>query len=353
MARSKKEGKKIQMMEKKQIKYRPRRLAGALCAALLTAWVCAVPAWAAGEYLIPGGRTVGIQLETPGALVVGLAKEEGGSPAGAAGVQPGDLIVALDGQEILSAEDFSDAATLMDGSEIIVTVRRADDTLDIPVSPVETDAGWRLGVWLRDSISGIGTLTFIDPETGLYGALGHPINDMDTGVLMPLGSGAIMDAEVVGVRRGVSGIPGELCGSFAFEGSCGSILSNTPCGIFGFVDEFDPGEALPVASEEEIHTGEATILSNVQGTEVASYTIDIRQVWRGDTRTLCFTVTDPQLLELTGGVVQGMSGSPIIQDGKLIGAVTHVLVNDPTRGYGISIGQMLAAAENLSLEDAA
>lgn len=335
-------------MEEKQTKNRKIRRAAVLCAAILAAWMCTGPAWAAERTLIPVGRTVGIQLETPGALVVGLATENGGSPAGAAGIRPGDMITALSGQAVHSAEDFMTATAHLDGSAVTVTVLREETYLDIDVSPVRTDAGWKLGVWLRDSISGIGTVTFIDPETGLYGALGHPINDIDTGVLMPLGSGMIMEAEVVGVRKGMCGVPGELCGSFAFGDGCGNILGNTTCGIFGFMDEFDPAEALPAAAESEIHTGEATILSNVEGTEVKSFAIEIDQVWRGDVRTLCFTVTDPELLSLTGGVVQGMSGSPIVQDGRLIGAVTHVLVNDPARGYGISIGQMLTAAEGIT-----
>ena len=310
----------------------------------LAAWFCCSSAFAAGESLIPVGRTVGIELRTPGALVVGLTDSGGKSPAGEAGVRAGDLITALDGKPVGSSAEFMEAASMLRSDTVELTVQRGDQTLSFQVKPMQTDEGRKIGVWLRDSISGIGTVTFVDPETGFYGALGHPINDMDTGALMPLGSGIVSDAEIVGVRRGRSGAPGELYGRFNFENSCGSILSNTVCGIFGTLEGYREGEALPVADTSEVHTGKATILSNVQGCEVAAYEIEIEQVWQGDVRNLCFSVKDEALLALTGGIVQGMSGSPIIQDGKLVGAVTHVLVNDPTRGYGIFIENMLEAA---------
>ena len=333
-------------MERKH-KMRATHRLSAVCAVFLAAWLCCGSVFAAGRALIPVGRTVGIQLHTPGALVVGLTADTGKSPAGEAGVRAGDLITALDGRPIGSSAEFMEAAAMLCGDAVELTVQRGEQTLRFRVSPMQTAEGWRLGVWLRDSISGIGTVTFIDPETGFYGALGHPINDMDTGVLLPLGSGAVTDAEIVGIRRGQCGVPGELYGRFDFAGSCGSILSNTTCGIFGYLEGYCEGDALPVADESEIHTGEATILSNVQGQDVAAYAIEIEQVWRGDVRSLCFRVKDEALLNLTGGIVQGMSGSPILQDGKLIGAVTHVLVNDPTRGYGVSVAQMLSAGSAL------
>lgn len=331
-------------MERKTTKTIKHRLR-AVSALLLAAWLCCVPALAAGEALIPVGRTVGIQMHTPGALVVGLTAEAGGSPAGEAGIRKGDLITALNGKPVGSAAEFMEAAAGLDSDTVQVSVLRGDEQLTFDVHPMQTAEGKKLGVWLRSSISGIGTVTFLDPETGFYGALGHPINDADTGMQMPFGSGDVMDAEIIGVRKGQCGIPGELYGNFDAENCCGSILSNTTCGIFGYLEGYDTGEALPVAAEEEIHPGAATILSNVQGSEVSRYSIEIEQVWRGDVRTLCFRVKDEALLQLTGGIVQGMSGSPIIQDGKLIGAVTHVLVNDPTRGYGVSIHRMLDTAD--------
>ena len=329
-----------------------RRRTGA-AALLLAAWLCCIPVRAQALSLVPVGRPVGIRLTTPGALVVGLTKTQFDSPAAAAGLRAGDLITSVQGKPVGSAADFLAAAAEFDGSEVLLTAERGGKTLSFRVRPQKMPDGWALGVWLRDSISGIGTVTFYDPETGYFGALGHPINDVDTGVLLPVGSGEITDAEVVGIRKGQCGTPGELCGSPDAEAVCGSVLHNTPCGIFGYLHIDGAGEALPVADESEIRTGSACILSNVQGREVAAYAIEIEQVHHGGTRTLCFRVTDETLLDLTGGIVQGMSGSPILQDGRLIGAVTHVLVNDPTRGYGISIGQMLEAGREIPQSKAA
>lgn len=329
------------------------RLTAAVCAALLSACLCCAPVSAAELSLVPVGRTVGIRLQTPGALVVALTKTEGACPAEAAGIRAGDLIIAMQGQTIDSAAAFMEAAAALDGSPVRITVEREGAEKDFTVTPAPLGGGWMIGVWLRDSISGIGTVTFLDPETGFYGALGHPINDVDTGVCLPVGEGKVMPAEVTGVCRGQSGAPGELSGSFDFESCCGSILVNSPCGIFGYLENFDAGEAVPVASDEEIHAGKASILSNVEGSSVGEYGIEIEQVFHGSRRTLCFRVTDETLLALTGGIVQGMSGSPIMQDGKLIGAVTHVLVSDPSRGYGVSMEQMLSAADALAENQAA
>ena len=208
---------------------------------------------------------------------------------------------------------------------------------------------YQLGVWLRDSMAGIGTLTFADPETGLFGTLGHGINDVDTAVLMPLQSGSIMPASVPDVKRGASGQPGELHGQFDLTQDLGTLYANTSQGIFGQLKQAETVaglEPVPVASREQVKTGKATILSNIRGDEVEEFEVEITHVYDQDegARSLMLQVTDPDLLEATGGIVQGMSGSPILQDGKLVGAVTHVLVNDPTRGYGIFIENMLDAA---------
>ena len=315
----------------------------ALAAALLALLLCASPAWALERALVPLGQTVGIELHTPGALVVGLAAD--GSPAGRAGVRAGDLITALDGSPVRSAEDFTEALAGTSAQTVSLTLERGGKTLCVAVAPADTPEGKKLGLWLRSGISGIGTVTFVDPETGFFGALGHPVSDTETGQPLPLGSGCVTDAEIVAVRRGVGGLPGELCGSFDASLPRGTVLKNTECGVFGYLSGETAGEALPVAAEDEIVPGAAQILCNVRGSETEAYDIRIDQVRRGDARTLCFTVTDPALLERTGGIVQGMSGSPILQGGKLVGAVTHVLVADPTRGYGVSLERMLAIGQ--------
>jgi stage IV sporulation protein B len=198
-------------------------------------------------------------------------------------------------------------------------------------------------------MAGIGTMTFYDPESGMFAALGHGINDVDTSMLMPMDSGGIMSATVSDVKKGTSGQPGELHGQFDMTRDMGSLYANTERGVFGRLTDggvYGAGEEMEVARPEEVKVGPATILSNVQGDEVKEYRIKITHVDRNskDTRNLMIQVVDPELMNRTGGIVQGMSGSPILQNGKLVGAVTHVLVNDPTRGYGIFIETMLDAA---------
>ena len=223
-----------------------------------------------------------------------------------------------------------------------MTVDRQGSIRQFNVQPaLGSDGCWKLGLWLRDGVSGVGTLTFYDPESGIYGALGHSISDADTGAVLPLGEGSIYDAEIVGIVPGEAGTPGELDGDTDEAAFLGDIRLNCGCGIFGAAD-FE-GEPLETG---EIKTGKATICCTVSGDTVSEYEIEIKKVYEtSDFTTVMLTVTDPELLAQTGGIVQGMSGSPIIQGGKLVGAVTHVFVNDPTSGYGISIQDMLSMAE--------
>ncbi|MGN1002726.1 MAG: SpoIVB peptidase [Oscillospiraceae bacterium] len=329
-----------------------RKLAAWALAAMMCLSLSANAFALEAEALVPMGSTVGIQLRTEGILIVGLGQVETESgvcsPASDAGLQPGDRIVKLGKTEIKTAADFLSAVAELDGSAVTLTALRDGKEMTFQVTPARAaGGGWQLGLWLRDGVSGIGTLTFYDPVSGVYGALGHGINDTDTGLLLPAAEGVITHASVVDVIRGCEGKPGELCGTFDKEEILGSISSNTGCGIFGvYEDGGGCGQAIPVAEESEVRLGAATILANVSGDEVEEYSVEISRIYRdsGDNRFLMLTVTDPRLLETTGGIVQGMSGSPILQDGKLIGAVTHVLISDPTRGYGISIQDMLDAA---------
>lgn len=317
---------------------------------LLALAVLAAPALAEGtRELVPVGRTVGIEASTDGLLVVSLSEVETAegkvSPAAEGGIQPGDMIVRLGNCEVSTSEDFAKAAACLDGSPVAVQLMRGEQLIQYTVTPALSveDNCWRLGLWLRDGIAGIGTVTFYDPATGLFGALGHSINDADTGVLLPLGEGFITTATVSDVLRGEKGRAGELHGAFDTGSRLGCVTQNTPSGIFGTTDCGFAGTAVPVAADEEIENGPATILANVEGSEVREYSVEISRAQSGG--RLLVTVTDPALLAATGGIVQGMSGSPILQNGKLCGAVTHVLISDPTRGYGITISSMLSAAE--------
>ena len=200
-------------------------------------------------------------------------------------------------------------------------------------------------------MAGIGTMTFCDPETGTFGALGHGINDVDTAKLMPMQSGSILYSEVTDVQKGVKGTPGELHGAFQTDRDLGVLWSNTCSGVFGQISDetmTDGMEPVPVAERSQVQVGPAVILSNVAGDQVEEYEVEITRIFpekEGDTRNLMLKVTDARLLDTTGGIVHGMSGSPILQNGRLVGAVTHVLVNDPTQGYGILAEHMLEQAE--------
>ena len=327
------------------------RSTAAFCAALLlfgSSALAAEDGSTAPRTLIPVGHTVGIKMYAHGVLVVDLP--EGTTPARQCGLKKGDVILQCGGTAVTSTEQFQ--AMLQDscGTAVELEVRRSGDRRTVSVTPEETaDGGYAIGAWIRDSMAGIGTVTYYDPETGNFGALGHGINDVDTRQLMPFASGEILPSSVKAVKRGESGSAGQLKGDFDLTSSLGILYANTECGVFGRADGPllpEMGEALPVASAEEICTGPAVIRCNVEGDRVADYAVEIVRLFDdpGDPRDLLLKVTDPQLLTLTGGIVQGMSGSPIIQDGRIVGAVTHVLVNDPTRGYGIFIENMLDAA---------
>ena len=308
-----------------------------------------------GRKLVPLGRAVGIKLFSDGVMVVGLSElhkgEEKVSPGKSSGLKTGDVITHVNGREVDTVEEVQ--AILRQEGEQPLTLRasRKGKVVQLSAQAVETAQGcYQLGVWLRDSMAGIGTITYYDPNTGVFAALGHGINDVDTAMLMPMESGSIMPASVDEVKKGISGEPGELHGRFELLRDIGVLYANTPMGVFGRTKDLKLPEGaqwMEVASPEEVKTGRAVIRSNVEGETVQEFEIQITRVndREDGTKSMMIQVTDPKLLELTGGIVQGMSGSPIIQDGKLVGAVTHVLVNDPTRGYGIFIENMLDAAE--------
>lgn len=305
--------------------------------------------------VIPLGQAVGIKLFAQGVLVVGLSDvttDQGlASPAKACGLQKGDIITHINDTKVSSIEEVQTILQDLEGEEMNVRVLRDEKDRAFSTHAVQcsADGSYKLGAWIRDSMAGIGTLTFVDPNTGLFGTLGHGINDVDTSVLMKLQSGAITPASVAGVVKGMDGRPGELKGCFSSKQDLGTLFANTEQGVFGTLTNPNTfsGQPIPVAQPEEIHTGPATILSNVEGTTVEEYQVEILKLHpnASDTRDLMLKVTDSRLLEKTGGIVQGMSGSPILQDGKLVGAVTHVLIDHADQGYGIFATHMLETAQ--------
>ena len=334
-------------------------LALTLAALLWTAW----PARAArsvagvGDQVYPLGRAVGIKLFSDGVMVVGLSEVDtpsgSSAPAKNCGLREGDIITHINSEEVDTIEEVQSILQDLEGETMSIRARRDGEELQVTAQAVQcaSDGSYKLGAWIRDSMAGIGTLTFYDPESGVFGALGHAISDVDTAQLMPLQSGSILYATVQDVRKGQAGAPGELHGAFEASRDLGDLYCNSASGIFGTVEDEtfigDLGQALPVAEASEVRTGPAVILSNVEGDNVEEYDVEILQIVSNsaDGRDLVISVTDPDLIAATGGIVQGMSGSPILQNGKFVGAVTHVLLSDPTKGYGILMETMLKAGE--------
>lgn len=304
-------------------------------------------------YAVPCGMPVGIYLKSQGVMVIGTGKvtDENGSEAEPAyGIlQSGDYIEAINGKPLSDKEALITNLNRMGESEALLRVRRAGKELELSVDTVKTEDGSRkLGAWVRDDTQGIGTMTYLKPD-GSFGALGHGISDGDTGRVVEIENGALYETEILGIEKGSAGNPGVMAGVIYYgPGSrLGSVAQNTDCGIFGTAGQaFCDGvkqQAVEVGHRQDVKRGKAWIRSYVSG-EACDYEIEIQRVDYSPTRenkSLVFQVTDERLLRLTGGIVQGMSGSPILQNGKLVGAVTHVFVQDSTRGYGIFVEDML------------
>ena len=312
--------------------------------------IFAMCAWQGfAQVVVPGGQSIGVALRTGGVVVIGAAVVGSSpSPARLAGLRSGDVIVSIDGVQPFTAGDVT---VLLHEGECRVTYQRNGVTQDVLVTPVKSEGAFRLGAWVRDSAAGIGTLTFYDPETGRYGALGHPVTDADTAIVLPVEDGTIYENTIVGIEKGKNGIPGEILGQF-YDGSVlGDIDVNSEVGIFGYAAVPPEGSLYPEGLETvpagSVRTGSASILTTVDEKGMREFDCEILRIDRSReaaTRSFTVRITDEELLSITGGIVQGMSGSPIIQDGKLVGAVTHVLVNQPDTGYGIFIDNMLDVA---------
>ena len=299
----------------------------------------------AARLLVPVGRVIGLQLQND-TVTVAAYDDVFGEAARSAGLKIGDEIVDINGCDVSCAEDVRSVLNKDGQLPVNLTVRRGNKLTTLTLTPRQTENGPRIGVYLRQGISGIGTVTFYDPEAGLFGTLGHGVSDA-SGSLLQMTRGSAYEAGVVSVKKGKPGEPGQLKGCAEGSGVYGDLFRNAPQGVFGTTRYGWEGTAVPTAAYGEIQTGPARIRCQVTGGTVQEYSVEILKIYpetRTDGRNLLLKVTDPDLLQATGGIVQGMSGRPIIQDGKLVGAVTHVLVNDPTRGYGIFIENMLEAA---------
>ena len=301
------------------------------------------------QYVVVSGDVFGIRLYSDGILVVGTnyvkTKDGSENPAQLAGLKVGDVIKAINGRRVTRNSDFSTAVNASGGNEIELLVSRNNEDRVIKFFPVLSaeDNKYNAGLWVRDSTAGIGTLTYFDRDSLNFAGLGHGICDVDTGELMPLLGGDTVYAEVIGSYKGTKEETGELCGAFSDE-ILGPLTENTEFGIFGSISGDQVcGTLMPVATKDEVKTGKAKIISTVDENGPKEYEIEITKIYRNSDSSKCMaiTVTDKKLIEKTGGIIQGMSGSPIIQDGMLVGAVTHVLVHDPLRGYGIFAEKMV------------
>ncbi len=293
-----------------------------------------------------GGVPFGLTMYTGGVIVVNV-REEDDSPAYAAGIRENDLILSADGEEVSSNEQLKEIVSESGGEDIELSVIRGKSPISVTITPEQDEDGdYSVGMWVRDSTAGLGTVTYFDESTHSFGALGHGICDRDTGMLMPLGSGQVVKAEIESISKAKKGIAGGLNGIMT-DDEIGELTVNSAFGVYGRYTSTPEGEEYPCAYDSEIRTGKATVYTTLDDSGIGEYEVEIENLNLNDKsgQNMVLRVTDEELLEKTGGIIQGMSGSPIVQDGRLIGAVTHVFVNSPEKGYAITIGNMLSCYE--------
>lgn len=301
------------------------------------------------EYIIPGGETVGIEVNSKGVLVVGFYKVDNAYIGRDAGFTVGDKILKVDAKEVNNIEEMVQAIEANSTKQVVFTIDRGTTSKQITLNLTQDEAGvYKTGLYVKDQITGIGTLTYIDPGTKKFGALGHEIMEKTTAQKFEIKDGTIFNANVTGITKSERNKAGEKNATYKKSEVYGTIEDNEISGIFGnYTTVLKDAEKLKVALPDEVHTGKATIRTVVEGEKIEEYTIEILKLDDSNkTKNILFEINDNKLLEKTGGVVQGMSGSPIIQDEKIVGAVTHVIVNDSTKGYGIFITTMLKEGEN-------
>ena len=300
--------------------------------------------------VVPMGNAIGMKLYTAGVLVVGMSEIEGKKPYENSGIKEGDRIIQINQNQIDNTDDLMKAVNRSDGNNISIKYVRDEKTITTSIKPVKNSSNeYKIGLWVRDAAAGVGTLTFYEPSSGMFAALGHGIMDIDTAELIKIANGELVTTNILSINKGTKGNPGEIRGTIEAGHTIGSISKNTKFGVFGtinktpFLNTSNINE-MQVALREEIKIGKAQIICELENGKKEYYDIEIQRIFinnNKDNKSMLIKVTDKKLLEKTGGIIQGMSGAPIIQNGKFVGAITHVLVNDPSIGYGVFADIML------------
>ena len=306
----------------------------------------------AKRYVLLGGEAFGIRMFSEGVIVIKVEEKLSGSnepsPAFKAGIKEKDIIKSADGEKIYTNEQLSSIFSQSSQKEINLCIERDSKIINLSLRPtVDSDNNVRAGMWIKDSAAGIGTVTYYDSENSAFAALGHGIYETESEVLIPLSYGEIVQTQITDTEKSQNGKVGSLSGYFTDE-TIGEAEKNTEFGIFGKTQKEIRSEYIEIGTESEVNTGEAQIYCTVDGYNKKAYDIKIKRINLSNDKDMIIEITDPELLEITGGIVQGMSGSPIVQNGKLVGAVTHVLVNDVSTGYGVFIENMMSYSDNLS-----
>lgn len=311
--------------------------------------------------VIPVGNIAGVKLYTSGVLVVGMSEIEGNDskkykPYENTGIKEGDTIIKIDDKQISTTEDLIKTVNMSNGQDIKVKFIHQEETKECSMTPVKTNKSeYKLGLWVRDSAAGVGTVTFYEPTSKTFGALGHGITDIDTNELINISSGEFITTRILNITKGEVGEPGKIQGTVENQQNIGTISKNSRFGIYGKVNNLaslniDKSKELEVALRDEIKTGKATILCSLDNQTPKEYEIEIQKIYKEnnyDNKSMQIKVTDQRLIDKTGGIIQGMSGAPILQNGKFIGAVTHVLVNNPKEGYAVFGDIMLKQSKNV------
>lgn len=299
--------------------------------------------------VIPSGELIGVKMYTSGVLVVGMSEIEGKDekmykPYLDSGIEEGDMIVEMNSEKITNTDELINVVNESNGNEIEIKYVRSDETITTSITPIKNEQNeYKIGLWVRDAAAGVGTLTFYEPSTGNFAALGHGIVDIDTGGILHIANGELVTSKLVSIKKGIKNEPGEIKGSIDGGQTIGEITKNTNFGVYGSVNnranlDFTNAVEYEVALRSEIKTGEAEVICELEDGQKSTYKIEIQKIYTSnnyDNKSMLIKITDERLLEKTGGIIQGMSGSPIIQDGKFVGAITNVLVSDPTTGYAI------------------
>lgn len=300
--------------------------------------------------VVPMGNAIGMKLYTAGVLVVGMSEIEGKKPYENSGIKEGDRIIQINQNQIDNTDDLMKAVNKSDGNNISIKYVRDEKTITTSIKPLKNSSNeYKIGLWVRDAAAGVGTLTFYEPSSGMFATLGHGIMDIDTAELIKIANGELVTTNILSINKGTKGNPGEIRGTIEAGHNIGSISKNTKFGVFGTINKTpylntSNTNEVQVALREEIKTGKAQIICELENGKKEYYDIEIQRIFisnNKDNKSMLIKVTDKKLSEKTGGIIQGMSGAPIIQNGKFVGAVTHVLVNDPTIGYGVFADIML------------